>query len=292
MIDDPTGLALREHLDAVLADVVPQPSLLDGIRADYDRRMRRRAAMLAGGSALTAAAATATVLVASNVGAADRGVAPGTEPSASSSPSVSPTYPPPQPPERIFTGPYAFARPSGEIATFPLALHQNDPADSRRTLLVWYNAPEDVFCATDILQTSSDPGGGGTGGGGGCSATPTSKIRRSGLVLGSENCPNGGWGYWFGVVGADTATVEAHAIGGPDPTVTVRRLDGAPTPFFVITDVHASVIDFRYLDADGNEVGHQQSTLPQPAIPGSCSTVTGPIPNPNPTPTPTPTPSG
>jgi len=286
MTDDPTGLALREHLDAVLADVAPRSSLLDGIHDEYGRRMRRRATVVAGGSALTAAAATATVLVASNIGAADRGVAPDTEPSASSSPTDSPTYPPPQPPERIFTGPYAFPRPSGEVATFPLALDQNDPADSRRTLLVWYNAPEDSFCASEILQTSSDPGGGG--GGGGCSATPTQKIRRTGLVLGSENCANGGWGYWFGVVGADTATVEAHAAGGSDPTVTVRQLDGAPTPFFVVTDIdiHAPEIDLRYLDADGNEVGHQQQTLPHPASPGSCTTMTGPILNPNPNPTP------
>ena len=281
MIDDPAGTALREHLDDVLSGVRPHPFLLENVRAEHDRRSRRRAMAMASGSALTAATATAVVLWGSTIDLGHHVGGHHTQPT----PLASPSYPPAQPDERWFAEPYALPRPSGEIARIALPSEDNDPANSRRTLLVWYNAPKDTFCEHDIVQSPDYPEGSeraGGGSSGGCSAIPPSNPRHTGLVSGSENCKGDSWLYWFGVVGADAPTVEVRGVGGPDPQVTTQQLDGAPTPFFVVIDATAPVLEFRYLAADGHLVREQ---LERHSLARGGATYCG-------NPTPTPTPSG
>lgn len=282
MTDDPTGVALREHLDEILGGVTPSPALLDGIRAGYDRRMRRRATALACGSALTVAAATVAVLLTPTVGNSRQTTHPGGRPSVGPTPTVTapvpPDYPPAEPSEKLLTGPFAFPRPSGEIARFRMNHEPGDRAGSRRTLLVWYNAPKDVFCAVDVVQSPDDPNAQrGATYGGGCSLEPAPTTWHTGLVTGSEACDGKYWHYWFGVVGANTATVKAHVAHGPDPDpdVIVGHLDGAPRSFFVVIDVPAPTtkpaIVFRYLDANGRVVGEQTRIIDNHGDPRGCA---------------------
>lgn len=257
MNDDAGGLALRDHLEVVLADVAPRPSLLADIRAEHQRRLRMRAVGLGVGSAVTAAAATAAVLLVPALGA------DGDHRGGQPVPLDSAAYPPAQPAEKWFTRPYPLPRPSGEIAQYALPAQERDPAGSQRTLLVWYNADKDAYCAHDIVQTAANPeGSDDPSTTGGCSANPPITMRRTGLVMGSVNCKKQGWEYWFGVLVPGATTVKVDGVGGPDPAVVVRRLDGAPRSFFLVIDPAAPTMVFRYLDADGHQVGDLQDATP------------------------------
>jgi hypothetical protein len=285
MTDDPTGLALRDHLDEVLAGLAPDPSLLHSIRAERQRRLRRRTAVLGCASVLTAVTATGAVLWGSLVaGERDGGrptplaSAPGPSPSESPSSAPSASYPPAQPNEQWFTGPYAFPRPTGEIVRFPMQLEERDPSDSRRTLLVWYSAPKDTFCAMDLLQTRDHPDGEPSSGVGGCSAAPSVQPRHTNIVNASESCGRIAFPFVFGVLGDDATTVKAYGVGGPDPDVTLRPLDGAPTSLFVVVDATAPALIFRYLDADGHVVREQnlRNHHNLPGEPVNCARVQAP----------------
>jgi hypothetical protein len=273
MSDDRAGLALREHLGDVLADVMPRPTLLDDIHAAHQRRLRRRASLLAAGSALTVAAATAAVLWTTTTTGGHGLVR------TKITPAASPSYGPPKPLEEWFTSSFPLARPTGEIVAIPLSSDVLDPADSKRSLVVWYNAGQDVFCSGEVVQDRDHPDG-WRGAGGGASCTDNARHRpwASQITSGASNCQ--GTRYWFGVIGVDAPKVEVTGVGGPDPTLTLRGLEGAPSPFFVVTDIKAPAVLFRYLDAHGKLV--RQVTDPTHHAP-DC----GPLPV-----VPTPTPSG
>ncbi|MDQ1683999.1 MAG: hypothetical protein QOC82_736 [Frankiaceae bacterium] len=281
MSDDTTGVALRDHLDEVLAGVTPSPTLLDDVRAAHHRRSRRRATVVAFGSALGTAAATAIVVWGPTFAGApgDGGGHRHSQPAPLASPSYSsPSYPPPQPREKWFHGPYAYGRPTSDVATFPLAAREQDPANSRRTLLVWYAATEAEYCVRDILQSPDDPYGDADGrSGGGCTLVPAQGPTRTNVRESSETCTR--WAYVVGMIAPDTARVEARGIGGPTPAVTVRQIRGAPAPVFVVVDASAPTFVFRYLDAAGHQVGYRLMTH---HIPGGATRCVPTVPTPTP----------
>ncbi len=254
MIDDPTGIALRDHLDDLLAGVRPHPSLLDNIRTEHHRRSRRRAIAMASGSVLTSAVATAVVVWGSTAGVVHHGHGGGGR-TPQPVPLASPTYPPAQPDETWFSA-FGLPRPSGQIARFTLPPDDNDPPDSQHTLLVWYNAGKDTFCAMDIVQTAQYPQGSrlAGGGGGGCSDSSPGHTTHTGLVTSSESCNRDYWPYLFGLVGANAPVVKVHGVGGPDPELIVKRLDGAPRSFFIVIDATAPALRFDYFASDGHLV--------------------------------------
>ena len=258
MNDDTTALALRDHLEHVLAGLAPQPSLLTEIHHRHDRRVRRHALALSTGAALTVAAATAVVLIGAASGASTGGDRKRHQPTPLAS---SPSYSTPKPQESWFTGKIAFPRPTGEIAVYPVQSWKSDPTNSRRSLLVWYDAPARTYCAHDILQTPDNPDGDpGPRSGGSCAAIPRTVTLRTELASYAGAC--GGFEYVLGLVGPDAPKVEARAIGGPNPDVIVRRLDDAPMPFYLVRDAKAQALMMRYYNAAGHFLRYQMARIP------------------------------
>ncbi|MDQ1747636.1 MAG: hypothetical protein QOD07_1899 [Frankiaceae bacterium] len=258
MTDDATGLALRDHLDGVLAGVVPSATLLDTVHAAHHRRVRRRAMALSSGAALTVAAATAAVVVGAAGGAP---TTPDHKAHQPIPPASAPSYGTPKPQERWFAGRFAFPRPSGEVAVYPVHPERKDPADTRRSLLVWYSAPAKMYCAHDVLQTPDHPDGDdGPTSGGSCAALPQSMPPRTLLSSFGGEC--GSFEFVLGIVGVDAPKVEARAVGGPNPDVIIRRLDQAPAPFFLVVDAKAQALMMRYYDAGGHFLRYQMARIP------------------------------
>jgi len=279
MSDENTGLALREHLEHVLAGVQPDPMLAQHVRSQHRRRVRRYQAGIATGSALAVAgivAATMWIGSATGSGTVVHPMPLASEGSPTPTPTAAPSYPPAEP-QKFADGHYPLPPPTGEILRFPLRSEPNDPPGSQRTLMVWHNADTNDYCADSTVQTPEHPtGGGGGSAGGGCAGTTSpDEHLLSGLVLASPACGDESWSFIFGVLGRNAVKVTAEGVGGPDPEVVTRRLDGWDMSVFLVLDAEAPTVVFHYLDADGHEVRHQ--TQGHGAATGNGNVCDGPI---------------
>lgn len=279
MSDESTGLALREHLEHVLAAVQPDPMFVDSVRAQHRRQVRRRQAFAAAASALAVAAVSAAAWWIGS--AAGSGKTPAPTPLASESSTPTPAgYGPAQPMESWFTGSYPLPRPTNGIAQLPLHSYAIDSPGSKRSVLVWYSADTESYCAHSIVQTPEHPEGyEGESSTGGCSDDAKGVRLGAGAVSSAQACGSESWSFVFGVLGADADRVTAEGLGGPDPKIAVRKLDGWRYGVFVALDVKAPGVLFHFFNAAGHEFRHQQiGSASPPSLPTRCGAFIAPPP--------------